>query len=197
VQREGIALLGSHRHKPGYESRLRLYESGHACRGDYTPVVNRLRTEGKLTEVEALQREQLAMHRVMFDKGHPTVADSLYELTRTLLALGKSAQAESSARECLEIREIRMPDDWRTHDTRSLLGASLLGQTNFARAEPLLVSGYEGMMQRKAQIPEGDKALLREALERLVQLYTNWGQPDRAAEWKRKLTDLTPPSESS
>ena len=32
-----------------------------------------------------------------------------------------------------------------------------------------------------------DKVRLRDALERLVQLYTGWGQPEKAVAWKEKL----------
>ena len=46
----------------------------------------------------------------------------------------------------------RGPDDWGTFYTRSMLGFSLLGQKKFVEAEPLLVSGYEGMKQREDKI---------------------------------------------
>jgi hypothetical protein len=55
-------------------------------------------------------------------------------------------------------------------------------------AEPLLVQGYEGMRQRQAKIPPRYKVLrLREAAERLVQLYDAWGTQDQAREWRKKL----------
>ena len=47
----------------------------------------------------------------------------------------------------------RIPDDWLTFNARSLLGGSLLGQKKYAEAEPLLLSGYEGMKQREDKIP--------------------------------------------
>ena len=36
----------------------------------------------------------------------------------------------------------------------------------------------------------GECARLREAVERLVQLYEAWSQPDKAAEWKEKLAEV-------
>ena len=69
-----------------------------------------------------------------------------------------------------------------------MLGAALLGQKNYSDAEPLLLAGYEGMKQRVTQIPPQAKDLrLREAVERLVQIYNAWNKPDRAAEWQKKL----------
>lgn len=76
---------------------------------------------------------------------------------------------------------------WTTFHTKSLLGGSLAGQKNYAEAEPLLLSGYEGMREREAKIPPEGKPRLTEALERIVQLYDGWGKPDKAAEWRAKL----------
>ena len=50
-------------------------------------------------------------------------------------------------RESLTIRERIRPGNWATYNTKSLLGESLLGQKKYAEAEPLLLSGYEGMKQ--------------------------------------------------
>ena len=37
------------------------------------------------------------------------------------------------------------------------------------------------------------EAAIREAGERLVQLYEAWAKPDKAAEWKAKLKTDSPP----
>ena len=92
-------------------------------------------------------------------------------------------------RECLLIREKTEPDAWTTFNTKSLLGGSLLGQKNYAAAEPLLVSGYEGMKEREVKIPPQGKIRLTEALERLVKLYDAWGKTDQAAEWRKTLEE--------
>ena len=60
----------------------------------------------------------------------------------------------------------------------------------YAEAEPLLLSGYEGMKQRVNQIPAIGKPRLKEALQRLVQLYDATGRADKAADWKQKLTEF-------
>ena len=75
------------------------------------------------------------------------------------------------ARECLEIREKKLPDDWRTFNARSILGSSLQGQKKFTEAGPLLLTGYEGMKQREDKIPIVGRPRLKEALQGLVQLY--------------------------
>jgi len=149
-----------------------------------------LRQEGKLAEAEAVRREELAVERKLSGDENPFVATSLAELTSILLAEKQFAEAEPTARECLTIRELELPDEWRTFNARSLLGESLLGQKKFAEAEPLLVSGYEGMKQREDTIPDVGKPRLRESLQRLVQLYETTDQSEKAAEWNKKLAEF-------
>ena len=48
------------------------------------------------------------------------------------------------------------------------------------------------MKDREAKIPPQGKPRLTESLERLVQLYSAWGRPDQAAEWRKKLDDAKP-----
>jgi hypothetical protein len=67
-----------------------------------------------------------------------------------------------------------------------MLGGSLLGQKKFAAAEPLLLTGYEGMKQQAGTIPPQGRIRLPEAVERLVQLYDAWGKKDEAAKWRKE-----------
>ena len=82
-----------------------------------------------------------------------------------------------------------IPDDWRTINARSMVGGALLGQEKYAEAEPLLLSGYEGMKQRQDKIPQQGKPRVRETVQRLVQLYEATDRLDQAAEWKKKLAE--------
>src|SRR5207245_9755299 len=97
------------------------------------------------------------------------------------------ADAEPLLRECLAIREQKFPDDWRTFNTKSVLGGSLLGQKKYVEAEPLLLAGYEGMKQREETIPPQGKVRLTEAVQRLVEFYEVTGKTDRSDGWRRKL----------
>ena len=65
----------------------------------------------------------------------------------------RTAEAEPLLRECLTIREKRLPDDWLTFSTRSVLGVCLLSGKKYAEAEPLLLSGYNEMKARESKIP--------------------------------------------
>jgi hypothetical protein len=83
----------------------------------------------------------------------PTYADELAALGRNLLDQKKWAEAETTLTECLALRAKKQPDAWTTFNTRSLLGGALRGEQKYADAEPLLVTGYEGMKQREPTIP--------------------------------------------
>jgi tetratricopeptide (TPR) repeat protein len=141
----------------------------------------------------ARRREAVSYLRGRLPADDPEVADALAGLASTLLLIGKYSEAESMARESLAIIEKKLPDDWRAFNAKSVLGGSLLGQKRYAEAEPLLLSGYEGMEQRKDKIPAERKSWLKETLRRLVQLYEATDRPAQAAEWKRKLEETTTP----
>jgi hypothetical protein len=134
-------------------------------------------------------REEIAVERKLSGNDSPYVANSLQELAKTLLAEQKFAEAEPVSRECLDIRGKKLPDEWQTFNARSLVGASLLGQKQYAEAEPLLLSGYGGMKQREDKIPAAGKRYVKETLQRLVQLYEATGRSEEAADWKKKLGD--------
>jgi hypothetical protein len=102
----------------------------------------------------------------------------------------KYTEAEERLRAALVIRESKQPDDWTTFQTRSLLGAMLLGQKEYVKAKPLLLAGYEGLKQRQAQIPANQQARLTEAAGRLVQLYKAWGKADQAKRWQNERDAL-------
>ena len=114
-------------------------------------------------------------------------AGQLASLGLNLLQQRKALDAEHVLRDCLAIRQNKVPDDWTTFNTKSALGGALLAQKKFADAEPLLLKGYEGMKQRDAKIPPQGKVRLTEALERLVQLYDATGQKDKVQVWRKKL----------
>ncbi|HEV3023502.1 MAG TPA: tetratricopeptide repeat protein, partial [Pirellulales bacterium] len=77
-------------------------------------------------------------------------AAHLASLGKSLELQEKHAEAEQVLRDVLAIQESTEPNAWTTFNTRSHLGGSLLGQRKFADAEPMLLSGYEGLNDRKA-----------------------------------------------
>ena len=71
----------------------------------------------------------------------------------------------------------------------SMLGGALLGQKQYAEAEPLLLKGYEGMKAREKTIPSQASPRIPEALDRLVELYAATGKRDEAARWRAERAE--------
>jgi hypothetical protein len=92
-------------------------------------------------------------------------------------------EAEKLLRRSLAFREREQPGAWFTFDTQSMLGAALLGQKKYAEAESLLLKGYEGMKQRENAFPKG-AINIREAIDRLIELYTVTNRTDEAKKWE-------------
>ncbi len=122
----------------------------------------------------------------------PTFAGQLAAMSLDLLKHRQYPAAETYLRECLTIREKKLPDDWLLFNTKSLLGGALAGQKKFQEAEPLLVEGYSGMKDREANIPPAAQPRLPEAIRRLVDLYTAWDRPEDAAKWQALLEQTKP-----
>jgi hypothetical protein len=79
-----------------------------------------------------------------------------------------------------------MPDSWERYNCQSMLGGSLEGQAKFAEAEPLLLTGYVGVIRWQATIPIQERRVLSEARERIVQLYEEWQKPEKALQWHQR-----------
>jgi tetratricopeptide (TPR) repeat protein len=111
----------------------------------------------------------------------------LARLGNILVKQQQYVAVEPFLRECLGMYEQELPDHWLRYNTLSMLGGALLGQQKYAAAEPLLLQGYEGMKQRRAQLPLEDMVRLVEATERLIRLYEATNQPEKARMWREKL----------
>jgi tetratricopeptide (TPR) repeat protein len=126
-----------------------------------------------------------ARRRVM--GSNPDTWNTLGLLAEVELQEQKYANAEALLREAVDTTEKTSPDAWNRYYFQGLLGASLAGQKRFAEAEPFLVSGREGMLQRAATVPAVRLSLVVQAGQRIVQLYESWGKPEQAADWRQKL----------
>jgi tetratricopeptide (TPR) repeat protein len=142
--------------------------------------------EGNYALAETYFAQSLAGRRRTLGPDHPDTMLSAADLALARVSQGKFAESEPLAREALGFYQKKQPDDWLRFRAESLLGASLAGQKKYAEAEPLLLEGYQGMLARKSRIDIPDWYHLDLAHEWLVQLYKDWGKPDKAAEWRRK-----------
>jgi hypothetical protein len=110
-------------------------------------------------------------------------------LGRVLLKQQRYAEAEAMLRPARTLRDEKQPKHWTTFVTRYALGGALVGQAKYAEAEPLLLSAQAGLLKRVSVSNPEISGRLKETMDQLVQLYTAWGKPERAAEWRKKLDE--------
>jgi serine/threonine protein kinase len=169
-------------------SKAKLGPDHHNTLRAMNNLANAYRDAGRLADALTLHNQTLERRRATLGSDHPDTLQSLDNLGRVYLIAGKPALAEPLLREVLAIRQKKTPDDWATFDTRSALGASLLDQKKYAGAEPLVISGYEGLLARAASIPALSRIRVPEAGARIVALYSAWGKTGKAAEWRARLS---------
>jgi hypothetical protein len=180
---EAEALLGS-----VLEARRRVLGNQHADTIDTVFVLGVLYlAEDKSVAAEPLLAEALEARRRLLGPRHPDTLTAMTELSELRITEGRYAEAESLLRDCRDIQKQTMPDDFRRFRTESLLGASLARQQRYAEAEPLLISGYEGMKQHQAAAIIRLRAKVSQGLRDLIALYTAWGKPEKVAEFQKQL----------
>src|SRR5215469_7017087 len=145
--------------------------------------------QGKFVPAESYATQTPAGRRRALGSENPDTMASAADLALAYVSERKFVEAEPLAREALEFNRKKQPADWQRFRAESLLGASLAGQKKYAEAEPLLLSGYHGMLERKNRMAVPDQYHLDRAGESIVQLYSAWGQPGKAAEWKHRLKE--------
>lgn len=189
-----IANLGVNYKDAGrFAEALPLLEEAHRAAGKFPifrwvdgQLLDGYVQAGKTEQAKALVKEMLAGGQ----KETAQFAGELAVVGQALLKEKSFAEAQAILEKCTAIRETTQPDHWTTFNTKSMLGAALLGQKEYDKAEPLLLAGYEEMKAREAQIPAAGKIRLTEAIERLVLLYESRkgeGDGEKAASYRKLL----------
>jgi eukaryotic-like serine/threonine-protein kinase len=143
--------------------------------------------EGKDDLAEPLLMKALELRRRVLGPANPDTLSTMGELAEVELQKNNYADAEPLLREALGTTEKTSPEAWNRYYFQALLGASLAGQKRFAEAEPFLVSGREGMVQRESKVPADSLGRVAQAGQRIVELYQSWGKLEQAAEWRQKV----------
>lgn len=143
--------------------------------------------EGKYSLAEKAAAQTLEGRRHILGPEHPATAASEADLAEAYVAEGKFTEGEPLARDAEAFQRAHQPDNWQVFWAESLLGASLAGEKRYVEAEPLLLDGYRGMVERKDLMPVPKLRDLASAQGWIVQLYEAWGKPQKAAEWRRSI----------
>jgi tetratricopeptide (TPR) repeat protein len=148
--------------------------------------------QGKPLEAGALYARIVDLRHRVLGAGHPDTLKALGLLGEVRLAERRYAEAELLLREALGGEEKSNLDRWQRYNAESMLGASLMALGRFGEAESLLVNGYRGLLERKDTIPRESRSALGQAGVRIIELYRNWGKPEKAADWEQRLPAATP-----
>jgi len=151
--------------------------------------------QGRRDEAAPLVRNLLANTQRYREKMPGFALASIGLVGDTLLRERDFALAESFLRVYLDLAAKQPSDGGFRFHAESALGACLLEQKKYAEAEPLLLSGYRGLLKSEDKRPavihrqgaSGRQSDLNEALDRLVQLYLAWDRPTEAARWRKEL----------
>jgi non-specific serine/threonine protein kinase/serine/threonine-protein kinase len=158
-----------------------------------TDSLARLRDgEGKFAQAEALFETVLNARRRQFGEEQVSTLRAAYLLARVRLQQRKYSEAETALPGILAAYMKIQPDTWERFRCEGLLGASLAGEKHYADAEPLLVSGYQGMTRSIASIPASGRGAIEETRNALFHLYEDWGKPHEAGEWRTGTTPHQP-----
>jgi serine/threonine protein kinase/Tfp pilus assembly protein PilF len=154
-----------------------------ACLAGFGAMYER---ERKYPLAECLLAEALTGRRHALGSENEDTMASADDMALVYISQRKFTEAEPLAREAMDFYRKKGSAGWQRFSTESELGASLAGQKRYAEAEPLLLEGYQQMLARKDLIAVPDQYHLKRAQEWLVQLYVDWGKPEKAAEWRKK-----------
>jgi serine/threonine protein kinase/tetratricopeptide (TPR) repeat protein len=192
-------LAGLYRDEGAYAQAeplfLKVLETGTRVMGEEHPTtlsaMNGLALlylyERNYSQAESLFSKVIKLQRPVLGAGHPRRLASMNDLALVYLYERRYAQAELLLRDALNLHQSTNSNTWRRYSSQNMLGGSLAAQKKYADAEPLLLSGYQGMLQRESTIPAANRFYLQQAGRWIVQLYSDWGKPEKAAEWRKKL----------
>jgi tetratricopeptide (TPR) repeat protein len=147
-------------------------------------LASEMANAGRYLEAEPLLR-QVYTHRLeKLGPEHPETLAALMQQGYCRLQAGSPTEAEPLLRRCLEARRrVLGPLHADTHTTLIQLARALASSKRFDEAEALLLEMCRAVEQDSTMPP----AQKRQVWEKLIQLYEESGQPDKAAPWRKKL----------
>jgi tetratricopeptide (TPR) repeat protein len=188
-------LAGLYRRKGDYKKAEPLYREALEIQsrkaGEKHPltlsVMNNLASvlqgEGQYPQAEQLYTKVLDLRSRVLGADHPDTLRTQIGLASVYVDQSKFERGQALARQTLDRYETKKSAGWERFYAQALLGESLAGQKQFAQAEPLLLTGYEGMTKQG-----GASGTIRaQTAGWIAQMYQNLKKPEKAAEWRIKL----------
>lgn len=153
-----------------------------------THLAQTYQEQGKIAQAEELLRTQAPRAVAAFGPNESYTLDLNDRLASILISRGEFSGALELLRETSAQRQRRAPDNWRTLNAESLLGAALAGAGSREESEKMLTRTYERLIA--AHIPAYEARLRQRTAESLVTLYASWNKPVQAARWRDRVASL-------
>jgi tetratricopeptide (TPR) repeat protein len=169
----------------GMKMRRELFGEENLYFANSVAHLGRLRlAQGRYAEAEAEARKAAAFYSKLLPPTNPWNGVAANILGNALAKQGKLREGEIYLRRGLELqRKSFAASSWQIGNLEGQLGECLSRQNRFQEAESLLLQSYEKI---KANLGARRK-LTTDALQRIIQLYENSAQPDKAADFRKLL----------
>jgi tetratricopeptide (TPR) repeat protein len=144
---------------------------------------------GQLDKALPLFEQALEKTRAKLGPDHPDTLRSMNNLAGACWQAGQRDRTLALYEETLARAKATLgPEHPYTLRTMTSLAGAYQAAGRFAKAEPLLLQGYEGLTNQEKTIPASVRAqLLTEVVEQLVQLYEATGKKNEAVKWRKQL----------
>ena len=143
----------------------------------------------RYAETALWSRKVLALRGKTLPDTHMAVATAMGLLGRALGPMDSLDVAERYLRESLALRKKNLPEGhWAVASSESILGAHLVLAKRFTEAEALLIPAEKKLVEERGE----DAAVVGDARNRIVALYTAWGKPAEAARWEARVRSGQP-----
>lgn len=169
----------------GMNMRRELFGEDNLYFANSVVHLGRLRlAQGRYAEAETEARKAAAFYSKLLPPTNPWNGVAAGILGNALAKQGRLRKGETYLRRGLEFqRKSFAPDSWQIGNLEGQLGECLSRQNRFREAEPLLRASYEKI---KTALGTRQKLTI-DALQRIVQLYENSAQPEKATEFRKLL----------
>ena len=152
-----------------------------------------LAEKGELARAEKLCKETLDLRsRSQASQEAYGTARTQLTLGRVLVEQGKPEEAEPVLQAALKFfREdpVSKPRPELAAQAANWLGTIQLQRKDYAKAEPLLLSGSDQFFAPASDMTPSER---RVAVGHIVRLYQAWEKPEQAGGWQKKLATLGP-----
>jgi serine/threonine protein kinase len=89
--------------------------------------------------------------------------------------------------ECVDLFAQHEPKGWKLAAAQAMLGRAALENGDHETAERLLLLGHQALVEVQADLDPGDKSLISDTVQWLIQFYNATGNVTAAAQWQQTL----------